>query len=282
MAGAPTSTATPTFIGCEAIPYLRMIRTAVFTLYLALLILLGGPLLVLYGLIFGADDNYYRVGVDAVLLIVRAVGIRTRIEGIENIPPGTCLFAANHASNIDPPVLVGAIPRRIAILAKKSLFAIPIMGKAFRMAHFIPVDRASAESALASLDLAASYMKAGTSYLIYPEGTRSPDGRLLPFKRGAFMLAIKAGVPVVPIACAGAQRILPKKSARIRPGEVVVRFCPPVDTTGYTPARRGELAAQVYAAIAAALPSEQQPAEACAQPPSQSASQSPARSRTMS
>ena len=119
-----------------------MIRTAIFTAYLALLILIGGPLLVLYGLIFGANDTYYRVGVDAVLFIVRAVGIRTRVEGLENIPAGTCLFAANHASNIDPPVLVGAIPRRIGILAKKSLFAIPIMGTAFRMAHFIPVDRA--------------------------------------------------------------------------------------------------------------------------------------------
>jgi 1-acyl-sn-glycerol-3-phosphate acyltransferase len=236
-----------------------MIRTLVFVTYLFFLILLGGPLLVLYGLIAGADDTYYRVGVSAVLFIVRGVGIRTRVEGLENIPAGTCLFAANHASNIDPPVLVGAIPRRIAILAKKSLFAIPIMGKAFRMAHFVPVDRASAESAMASLDLAAGYMKQGTSYLIYPEGTRSPDGRLLPFKRGAFMLAIKAGVPVVPIACVGAQRILPKKSLSIRPGEIVVRFCPPIDATGYTPARRGELAERVYAEIASALPPDQKP-----------------------
>lgn len=236
-----------------------MIRTAIFTLYLALLILIGGPLLVLYGLIAGANDTYYRVGVDAVLFIVRAVGIRARVEGLENIPAGTCLFAANHASNIDPPVLVGAIPRRIGILAKKSLFAIPIMGTAFRMAHFIPVDRASAESALASLDLAAKYMKEGTSYLIYPEGTRSADGRLLPFKRGAFLLAIRAGVPVVPVACIGARSILPKKSLRIRPGEILVRFCPPVDATAYTPERRGELARRVHDEIAAALPADQQP-----------------------
>src|SRR5580704_2952652 len=228
-----------------------MIRTAIFTAYLALLILIGGPLLVLYGLIFGANDTYYRVGVDAVLFIVRAVGIRTRVEGLENIPPGTCLFAANHASNIDPPVLVGAIPRRIGILAKKSLFAIPIMGTAFRMAHFIPVDRASAESALGSLDLAAKYMQEGTSYLIYPEGTRSPDGRLLPFKRGAFMLAIRAGVPAVPIACSGAQRVMPRGSWQVRPGEMVVRFCPLVDAAAYTEDQRGELAARVHESIAA-------------------------------
>ena len=237
-----------------------MIRTAVFVAYLTVLILLGGPLLVLYGLIVGVNATYYRVGVSAVLWIVRVVGVRTRVEGLENIPDGTCLFAANHASNIDPPVLVGAIPRRIAILAKKSLFAIPIMGTAFRMAHFIPVDRGSPESAMASLDLAAGYMKEGTSYLIYPEGTRSADGRLLPFKRGAFMLAIKAGVPVVPIACIGAQRILPKKSLWIRSGEVVVRFCPPIDSAGYTLAKRGELAARVHDEIAAALPPDQQPA----------------------
>jgi 1-acyl-sn-glycerol-3-phosphate acyltransferase len=102
-------------------------------------------------------------------------------------------------------------------------------------------------------------MKSGVSFLIYPEGTRSPDGRLLPFRRGAFVLAIKAGVPVVPVACSGAHRVIPKKSYRITPGEVVVRFCPAIDSAQYSIARRNELAERVHAAIAAALPSDQQP-----------------------
>jgi 1-acyl-sn-glycerol-3-phosphate acyltransferase len=99
------------------------------------------------------------------------------------------------------------------------------------------------------------------SFLIYPEGTRSPDGRLLPFRRGAFVLAIKAGVPVVPVACSGAHRVLAKNSYRIRPGDVVVRFCPAIDAAEYPMAHRNELAKRVHDAIAAALPPDQQPAE---------------------
>jgi len=237
-----------------------MIRTAILALYLFIVILLFGPLLILYGLCGGSMDTYYRVGVRWSLFMIRPLGVRTRVEGTENIPPGACLFAANHASNTDPPILVGAIPRRIAILTKKSLFAIPIMGTAFRLAHFIPVDRADRGGAMSSIQLAARYMKEESlSYLIYPEGTRSADGRLLPFKRAGFALAIEAKVPVVPVACIGAQHIMPKGSLRIRPGEVVVRFCPSIDGAAYTMERRGELAESVHAAVAAALPPEQRP-----------------------
>ena len=157
---------------------------------------------------------------------------------------------------------MGAIPRRIAILAKKSLFAIPIVGPAFRIAHFVPVDRSNAERALAAIDEAVGHMKNGLSFLIYPEGTRSPDGRLRPFRHGAFVLAIKAGVPVVPVACSGAHRVLAKRSYRVRPGEVLVRFCPPIDPADYSLEKRGELAARVHDALAAALPPDQQPAAA--------------------
>ena len=128
------------------------------------------------------------------------------------------------------------------------------------MAHFVPVDRSSRGSAVESLELAAHYMRKGVSYLIYPEGTRSASGRLLPFKRGAFALAIKAGVPVVPVACIGAHRVMPKSSLRIAPGEIVVRFCPPVDARDFTLEMRGALAERVHAAIAAVLPADQQPA----------------------
>jgi 1-acyl-sn-glycerol-3-phosphate acyltransferase len=237
-----------------------MIRSAFVALSLAIITIVAGLPLLLYVAITGKIDPLYRTGVSAVLLICRAAGMRMRVEGLENIPARTCLFAANHTSNADPPAIVGAIPRRIAILAKKSVFAIPIVGTAFRLAQFVPVDRAHPEQAAASIELAAEEMKKGVSFLIYPEGTRSPDGRLLPFRRGAFVLAIKAGVAVVPVACSGAHRVVPKKSYRIRPGEVVVRFCPAIDAAEYSLNRRNELAQRVHAAIAAALPPDQQPA----------------------
>jgi 1-acyl-sn-glycerol-3-phosphate acyltransferase len=236
-----------------------MIRTIILLLYLTVIIILFGPLLVLYGLCGGNMDTFYRVGVYWSLLMIRPLGIRTRVEGLKNIPAGPCVFASNHTSNADPPVILKAIPRRIGVLIKKSVFNVPIMGKAFRQARFVPVDRESRGGAMNSIRLAASYIKEGLSFLMFPEGTRSKDGRLLPFKRAGFALAIEAGVPIVPIACAGAQRILPKGSWRLRAGEIVVRFCPPIDAAAYGMDRRGELAEAVHAAIAANLPPEQQP-----------------------
>lgn len=239
-----------------------MIRSAFVALSLAIVTIVVGLPLLLYVALTGRIDVLYHTGVGAVVWICRAAGLRTRVEGLDNIPSRTCLFAANHTSNADAPAIVGSIPRRIAILAKKSLFAIPIVGTAFRLAQFVPVDRAHPERAAASIDVAAEKMKAGMSFLIYPEGTRSPDGRLLPFRRGAFVLAIKAGVPVVPVACSGAHRVVAKKSFRIRPGEVVVRFCPPIEAAQYPMERRNELAQRVHDAIAAALPPDQQPTAA--------------------
>lgn len=236
-----------------------MIRTAIVAVFLGLYILLLGPPLILHALLTGSVDLLYRVGVGGVVFIVRAVGARIRVEGRENIPPGVCIFVANHTSNADPPAIVGAIPRRIAILAKKSLFRIPIVGQAFRLARFVPVDRSDREAAMASVAKAVEYLKEGVSFLIYPEGTRSPDGRLLPFKKGAFVMAIKAGAPIVPVAVAGAHRVMRKKELRIHPGEIVVRFQPPIDAAAYTLEQRGALAARVHAALAAGLPADQQP-----------------------
>jgi 1-acyl-sn-glycerol-3-phosphate acyltransferase len=239
-----------------------MIRSAFIALAITIVTIVAGIPLLIYAALSGNVDPLYRAGVASVVWICRVAGLRTRVEGVENIPAGTCLFAANHTSNADAPAIVGSIPRRIAILAKKSLFAIPVVGTGFRMAHFVPVDRGNPERAIAAIDEAAEHMKRGVSFLIYPEGTRSPTGRLQHFRHGAFVLAIKAGVPVVPVACSGAHRVLAKKSYRVRPGDVVVRFCPPVDAAEYSLDRRAELAERVHAAIASALPPDQQPASA--------------------
>ncbi len=238
-----------------------MARTAIVAVFLTLYTLLLGPPLILHALLTGSVGLLYRAGLSGVLFITRLVGVRVRAEGLENIPPGVCIFVANHSSNADPPAVVGAIPRRISILAKDSLFHIPIVSRAFRLARFVPVNRADREAAIASVDEAVEYLKEGVSFLIYPEGTRSLDGRLLPFKKGAFVMAIKAGVPVVPVAVVGAHRVMRKKELVIHPGEIVVRFQPPIDASAYALEQRGELAARAHASLATGLPPEQRPVD---------------------
>jgi 1-acyl-sn-glycerol-3-phosphate acyltransferase len=237
-----------------------MIRTAIVAVFLSLYTLVLGPPLILYTLVIRSANLRYWVGVKGLVFITRVAGMRVRVEGRENIPTGVCLFAANHTSNADAPAIVGAIPRRLAIFGRKSLFDIPIVGLAFRLAKFVPVDRNNRDAALASVKQAVEYIKTGSSFLVYPEGTRSPDGRLQRFKKGSFVMAIEAGVPIVPVACSGAHRIMKKKSLVIHPGRVIVRFGKPVDASGYTIEQRDALARRVHDAIAEQLPEDQKPA----------------------
>jgi len=236
-----------------------MLRTFFVGVFLSLYILIVGPPLLLYTLVARNPNPLYWAGVKGVLFFVKAVGVKVRIEGLDRIPPGVCLFTANHTSAADAPAVVGAIPRRVAILLKESLFKWPIAGQAFRAAHFIPVNRGARDSAVASLEEATEAMKAGQSFLIYPEGTRSPDGRLQEFKKGAVVIAISAGVPIVPMACSGAHRIMEKKSLVMHPGEIVVEFLPPIDASQYSFDDRDDLNQKVHDAMAAALPPDQRP-----------------------
>lgn len=239
-----------------------MLRALFACVFLSLYALLLGPPVILYTILTGRADPVYRFGLGGVMFVVRLVGAKIRVAGTENIPPGVCIFMANHTSNADAPAVVGAIPRRISILAKESLFRVPVVGQAFRAAHFVPVNRENREEAIASVDRAVEVIRQGTSFLVYPEGTRSPDGRLQRFKKGAFVMAIKSGAPIVPVVCAGAHRVIRKKEWRIRPGEISVTFLPPVDASQYSIEQRDLLAACVHGAIAAALPPDQKPAEA--------------------
>jgi 1-acyl-sn-glycerol-3-phosphate acyltransferase len=236
-----------------------MVRTLFVAMFLSLYIIVVGIPLLLWTVIWRNPAALYWGGVSGVMFFVRCVGVKVKASGTERIPAGACLFAANHTSSADAPAVVGAIPRRIAILLKKSLFAYPIVGQAFTLAHFIPVERGDHESAIASLEKATEAMKLGQSFLIYPEGTRSPDGRLQEFKRGAVVMAIKAGVPIVPMVCAGAHRVMEKGSMVIRPGVITVEFLAPIDASAYTFEQRDELNKRVHAAMAAALPDDQKP-----------------------
>lgn len=236
-----------------------MIRTAIVAVFLTLYTIVVAPLLMLHAWITGNVNPLFRAGISGAYFSALLVGIKIKVEGREKIPSGTCLFLANHTSFVDPVPIVWAIHRRIAILLKRSLLSIPIIGWAFRIAKFVPVDRSNARSGIASAELATERMKQGLSFLAYPEGTRSYDGRLLPFKKAMFAIAINARVPIVPMVLIGAHRIAPKGSLSITPGDVTVRFGDSIDASAYTIAQRRELAGRVHSAMAALLPPDQQP-----------------------
>lgn len=239
-----------------------MIRTITLVTYFLLALILVLPWFILWSWLTGNPDAMYFTAMRAVRFGNRIAGIRVRIEGFDKIPPGVSIFAANHISNVDPLAFVPAIPRRVSILVKRELFRVPILAAAMRAAQFIPVDRADPDAAAASVDRAIEYLNQGLSFAIYPEGTRSRDGRLRPFKRGAFVMAIQSGTPIVPVAISGAQHLMRKGDWTLHPGKVVVEFCEPIDASEHTMERRGDLLARVEAAIAAKLPADQQPLRA--------------------
>ncbi len=235
-----------------------MIRTLFVVIYLAAAVILCLPWLVLWTVMRRNPDFMYGVAMKAARLGNRIAGVRVRVEGVEKIPAGACIFVANHTSNVDPFALFPAIPRRVATVAKKSLFRIPIFAAGMRLANFIPVDRAAREGT-AVVEAAVRDLKHGVSLIIFSEGTRSPDGRLRPFKRGAFTMAIEAGVPIVPVAIIGAHKRMLRGQWRLHPGEVTVQFVPAVDASRYTMDSRADLISRVESLVATALPPDQRP-----------------------
>lgn len=235
-----------------------MIRTIFICIYLAVAITLVLPWLIVYSSVTGSVEFMYRYVMSALRFANRLAGIRVYTEGIENIPAGACVFVSNHASNVDP-AIVPAIPRRIGLLAKKEIFRIPILSIAMRQAKLVSVDRSNKEAAAASVDTAVERLKQGLSFLVFAEGTRSTDGRLRPFKKGPFVMAIRAGVPIVPVALIGTQNLMRKGDHALYPGEVIVRFGPAIDSSQYTFEQRGDLLARTEAAVAALLPPDQRP-----------------------
>ena len=191
---------------------------------------------------------------------IRASGIKVRQVGFDNIPAGrACIFMCNHVSNLDPPILVPAIPTRCSVLLKKELMSIPILGKSMRLAKFVPVERGSRrDAAQASVEAAADALRSGLHILVYPEGTRSLDGRLSAFKKGPFFLAQETQAPIVPIAISGTQTMMRKGSSAITPGLAQIHMLPAVEPSEY--ATREELMLAVRSSIAEALPPEMKPA----------------------
>jgi 1-acyl-sn-glycerol-3-phosphate acyltransferase len=210
-----------------------------------------------FTLITGNVAPLYRLGTWIAQTGVRIAGVRVQVEGLERLDPQrTYVFLSNHASSLDPPVLLPLIPRRSSVLVKKELFRIPVLGRAMQMASLVPVDRSNREKAIESLRKGCDVLRAGINMMVFVEGTRSPDGRLLPFKKGPFYLAEETGTHIVPVTIVGSNELLPKGSALARPGTVRVVFHEPVDPAVIE--NREDLVATVRAAIASALPPELQ------------------------
>ncbi len=221
--------------------------------------LLAGPFLLLHRALTGSLGVLYRGCIWGAGMSLRIAGVRLVVEGLDNIPAATCLFVANHASNVDPPAVVCALPRNVALIAKEAVFRVPMFGTALRLGKFIPVDRSNREAALAAVEQAKRNLRAGMSYLVFAEGTRSPDGRLRRFKKGTFVLAIETGAPVVPVSVIGTQHVMPRGALLVRAGEVRIRVHPPIDPAGYTLQHREQLMERVHAVVASGLPADQLP-----------------------
>src|SRR5262249_33460760 len=204
--------------------------------------------------LFGAKEHLYVLGHIGVGLGLALSGIRYRVEGRGNIPRGrSAVYCSNHQSNVDPPVLFESVHPRLHILYKAELEAIPILARAFRYGGFIPIDRRNKEAAMRSIERGAASIRAGNSFLIFPEGTRSRTADLLPFKKGGFIMAIQAQAPIVPIAVQGGRDSMRKGSWIIRPVTVSIRIGAPIESAGMTLDRRDELIATTRARITALL-----------------------------
>jgi 1-acyl-sn-glycerol-3-phosphate acyltransferase len=185
-------------------------------------------------------------------------GVRLKVEGREHLNPRRpYIFAANHQSQFDIFALLAAVPVPFSWLAKEELFRIPLLGPAMKGAGYIPINRTDRRAAFASIDQAAARVRDGTSIVIFPEGTRSLDGKLQAFKKGGFFLAIKSRQPVVPVSISGSFRVLAKRSFLVHRGPIRVHFSPPVPTDTCSPADKDWLIAEVRRIMEQHLPPEE-------------------------
>ena len=230
--------------------FVAAIRSVAAYVGVSLYVAITAPVGMALALVFRWKAILYIFGHGGVALGAALAGIRTRVEGAENVPPNQAVvFCANHQSNVDPPILFNALHSRLHVLFKAELKKLPLLGKAFQVGGFVPIDRASRDQSMAAIEQVAQSLRDGNSFLTFPEGTRSKTGALLPFKRGPFLMAIKAQVPVVPVAVQGGTASMRKGSRIVRPATVSVRIGVPVDTRGMDLADRQRLGDAVRARV---------------------------------
>jgi 1-acyl-sn-glycerol-3-phosphate acyltransferase len=193
-----------------------------------------GLIAIVAGLVTGRREIVFRLGRLWSRTHLRVMGIAPVYSGLEHAAGAAPrIFLANHLSTLDIWVVAPALPDTTRFVSKRSVFWIPVLGQAMAVAGFIAIDRGDRTRAIRSLARAAERIRAGESVILFPEGTRSRDGKLGRFKRGAFHLAFEAGVPVVPVAISGTGKVVRPRSIVVRPGPVSVTFMPPIDPTAY-------------------------------------------------
>jgi 1-acyl-sn-glycerol-3-phosphate acyltransferase len=227
-----------------------MIRTTYILLWIVLTTFFWGLTAIVTSFFTRTGNPVHRVAGIWARSILFASRIKVTVNGLANIDPTqSYVYMSNHQSNFDIPVLLAYLPVQFRWLAKAELFNIPIFGRAMRGAGYVKIDRFNRESAFESINEAAAKMKNGVSVMIFPEGTRSLDGKIRSFKKGGFVMAVDAGVPIVPIVLKGTWTIMEKSSLKINTGEVSLNIEPPIATTDYTRENKDDLIKSVRAVI---------------------------------
>lgn len=221
---------------------LIMIRSALLVMLSISVTAFMSVCALLFPLISPGENKAHKIANLWARMLLWITNIRVEVIGAENVLKNRPqIFMANHQSDFDILIVLAFIPGQFRWIVKKELFKIPIFGKAMKSAGYIEIDRQNHEKAMKSLEEAAQKIREGKSVVTFPEGTRSKDGTIKPFKQGMFHLAIRAGVPIVPISIIGAHEILPKRTLRIKPGKITMIIDQPVDVSGYQIEARGEL-----------------------------------------
>jgi 1-acyl-sn-glycerol-3-phosphate acyltransferase len=232
-----------------------VIRTTLMLAFWAVALPIAALLCFPWTFLTGDIRLLYRVAMWSAWTGVRIAGIRVRTVGLERLDPQrNYVFMSNHVSNIDPPIMVPLIPRRTSVMVKKELFNYPLLGKTMRLGSLVPVDRGNREAGIAAVRAASAVLRQGINMIIYVEGHRSFDGKLMPFKKGPFFLAIACGVAVVPVTIAGSHYVMPKGRFAIKPATVTVMFHAPIEPKDF--ASRQCLMEKVRRAIDSGLPKE--------------------------
>jgi len=228
-----------------------LIRTVWFSLHVIMATALFGGLAVLSAALGIRGRVHYWYARSWARWLLAANGTRVHVEGLEHVAlDRPQVIVCNHQSWFDVLALLAKLPKRVRFIAKKELGSVPVFGPAWKAAGHIAIDRNDRNAAVAALEKAGALMRADQSAVaIFPEGTRSVDGALLPFKKGGFMLALVTGVEIIPAAVVGSRAVLPKGSWRVRRGGITVRLAPPVDTAAYTEQGRDELVARVRSTV---------------------------------